>query len=579
MPTGRVAAEFCVCAALCMCTAAAGSALDGALLAVVLLAALCGRVARLMRAARRNELAAAMIATREEAVAAVANAVACESAPSELFELVCAQGARALGVSRCLLVRTAGPLHRERGREHPPGEPGGTEVVRLHSAGAADLLEQQQRASGDSARKYAAAAAEIEVEGMLWGTLCVPASCAQALRDDAQTTLSRLAGLLARGIANAEERSRLLTRASTDALTGLADHRTFHEQLGEELVRARRYARSVSVAIFDIDRFKLINDNVGHLAGDEVLKEVATRIAHALRGESLVARLGGDEIAVLLPESDATTARPAVERARATVSSEPIRSVGRVTMSVGICDNSHASSPDRLLELADGALYWAKVHGRNMCVEYSPEVVSELSAAERADRLARSQAVIGLLALARAIDAKDPATIRHSERVSQIVAELAEARGWSPARVEALREAGLVHDVGKLGIPDSILSLPGRLSEEQYELVKSHTTLGAQIVDDILDPEQVQWVRWHHERPDGLGYPDGLEGAEIPEGALLLALADAWDAMTSDRAYSRRMADSEALVECIALAGKQFAPEAVQALIQTLGAQAVRPAA
>ena len=587
MPGGgrdRWIATICICAALCIGTAVVGPALAVAGVAALTLAASTAVLARSVRTLRRREAAALTLATEQAAFGRVAAAVAREAAPSELFGLVATEAARALGVTRCLVVRTAGPLQtptsldRRSTDQKPqplhgvPAEPGRAATPVASTDPAPKTLNE--------ARQRAAAIAEIDVHGVRWGTLCVPASAASAgtLRDDADATLQRFADLLARGIANAEERARLLTRACTDALTGLADHRTFHERLSDELDRAARYDQRVSVAIFDIDRFKLINDSVGHLAGDEVLKQVARRIAGVLRGDTLVARLGGDEIAALLPECDALTASVAVERARLAVSEEPIAPAGHVSMSAGLCDNAYAGSAERLLELADGALYWAKEHGRNTCVRYSPDVVSELSAAERADRLARSQAVIGLRALARAIDAKDPATTRHSERVAEVVVELAVARGWPAARVEALREAALVHDVGKLGIQDSILGKPGPLTNAQYEEVKTHTTLGAQIVSDILDPEQVLWVRWHHERPDGRGYPDGLRGEEIPEGARLMALADAWDAMTSERAYSDRMPAAEALAECVRLAGLQFAPEAVQALQVVQAAHATHAA-
>src|SRR5207248_528856 len=152
---------------------------------------------------------------------------------------------------------------------------------------------------------------------------------------------------------------------------------------------------------------------------------VALRISGVMRGDSLVARLGGDELAVLLPECDAMTAFLTAERARRAVSDEPVDFVGRVTVSAGVCGSEHTWNPERMLELADGALYWAKAQGRDACFRYSEDVVQELSAAERADRLARSQALSGLRALARAIDAKDPATTRHSERVAELAGALA----------------------------------------------------------------------------------------------------------------------------------------------------------
>jgi len=168
--------------------------------------------------------------------------------------------------------------------------------------------------------------------------------------------------------------------------------------------------------------------------------------------------------------------------------------------------------------------------------------------------------------LARGIDAKDPATRRHSERVAELAGRLAAAAGWPPARVGLLREAALVHDVGKIGIPDAILLKSAPLLPEEVTVVREHAALGAKMVEDVLSDEQVAWVGAHHERCDGRGYPAGLHGAEIPDGAALLAVADAWDVMTASRSYSLPVAPDIAMRECAEGAGTQFAPAAVDAL-------------
>ncbi len=194
------------------------------------------------------------------------------------------------------------------------------------------------------------------------------------------------------------------------------------------------------------------------------------------------------------------------------------------------------------------------------------QIIDELSAQERAERLERSRALVGLRALARAIDAKDPSTSRHSERVAELVSKLARVVGWSPERAQLLGEAALVHDVGKIGIPDSLLRKPAPLTETERDQIRAHAELAARIVEDILAPEQVEWIRTHHERPDGHGYPRGLRAHEIPEGAALLAAADAWDAMTISRPYGDPKPDDEALGECIRLVGRQFTKTAISAL-------------
>jgi diguanylate cyclase (GGDEF)-like protein len=409
-------------------------------------------------------------------------------------------------------------------------------------------------------------AAPVFADGRLWGALIVCTSRDDDLADDAELRLGRFAELVGLAMANADARTQLLAQATSDPLTGLVNHRTFHERLHEEVALAHRHRRALSVAVFDVDRFKHVNDTLGHVVGDAVIVEVARRVRAVAREGEIVARIGGDEFALLLPGTAAANALQAADRLRRSVGAARFNGVGHLTLSGGVCDLSQAADGEELLRLADGALYWAKLRGRDACLRYSPDVVEELSATERAERLERSQAMAAVRALARAIDAKDPATTRHSERVAELTARLAEEAGWPAARVTRLRDAALVHDVGKIGVPDAILSKPGGLTDAEYEVIKRHADLGARIAAEVLDDEQTAWVRGHHERYDGRGYPDELAGAAISDGARLLALADAWDAMTGARVYSAPMASAEALAECREQCGRQFAPEAVDAL-------------
>jgi len=360
-------------------------------------------------------------------------------------------------------------------------------------------------------------------------------------------------------------RSLLTGQALTDPLTGLPNHRAFQERLHAEVGRARRHGRPLTLAMIDLDNFKQINDLAGHAMGDRVLGELGVRLRASLRDEDLLARIGGDEFALLLPETGETAAHAVLERIRQLLEREPLVDGIRVTISAGICGIERAQDTESILRLADGALYWSKEQGRNVTYIYDPETVRELSASERLVRLQRSQGLAGIRALARAIDAKDPSTREHSERVAALAARLAHARGWTADRVALLHEAALVHDVGKIGVPDAVLLKPGRLDAGEYELVKLHAALSAQIVEAILIPEQVEWIRAHHERPDGRGYPDGLR--EIAEGAALLAAADCFDVMTVARPYSKAKSEAEALAECRSLVGAQFTAEAVEALV------------
>jgi HD-GYP domain-containing protein (c-di-GMP phosphodiesterase class II) len=183
-----------------------------------------------------------------------------------------------------------------------------------------------------------------------------------------------------------------------------------------------------------------------------------------------------------------------------------------------------------------------------------------------ADDLARWQGMVNLRRVAGAIDAREPATAGHSERVAEMAAMIAVEAGWLSRRTRQLREAALVHDVGKVCVPEEILQWPGPLTPEDYEIVKAHAPVGAQIAAIVCMPIQVEWIRHHHERWDGRGYPDGLSGEEIPEGAVILGLADAWDAMTHRSWTGEAMDGEQALAECRREAGAQFAPWAVDAL-------------
>lgn len=177
----------------------------------------------------------------------------------------------------------------------------------------------------------------------------------------------------------------------------------------------------------------------------------------------------------------------------------------------------------------------------------------------------RWRTLVGLRQLARSVDAKDPSTVGHSERVARLVVSLADALGWSARDAERLAEASLVHDVGKVALPDEVLCKPGPLTPEEYALVRTHAAVGASIVAVALDVDQTLWVLHHHERWDGGGYPNQISGREIPAGAALLAVADAYDAMTT-RPSSGALSKGEALEECFSEAGAQFAPWAVAAL-------------
>jgi diguanylate cyclase (GGDEF)-like protein len=502
----------------------------------------------------------------------VATAVAAGSPPAGIFALVSLDAGRLLGADCAAIVRFQDAdritvLGRWTHEEHGPEDPDATvdvlpgsllDRLRCGEAIARDRLEDEYRC--------VRLAAPVRNGAAVWGALVVVATEPHEFADGAEERLQDYADLIATAVSNAEDRARLDASAAVDALTGLPNHRAFRERLTEEVARAQRHDRPLTVALVDVDGFRELNDRAGLDMADEILVEIGSLLRGAVREEDVVARMGGDEYGVIFVESDRHRALMRADRARRAIAEAPLRHRLRATVSIGLCDLEASASAEEALRRADAALYWAKEHGRDLCWLYDPTVVRELDQRQRTRELDRTQALIGLRALARAIDAKDPATQEHSERVAALSARLAVARGWAPDRVSLLRDAALLHDVGKIGVPDAVLLKDGPLEEEEFAIVREHSVLGARIVGDVLEEEQIAWIAGHHERPDGSGYPGALKGDDVPEGAALLALADAWDVMVSDRSYSPPMALEAALAEARARAGTQFSVAAVEAL-------------
>jgi diguanylate cyclase (GGDEF)-like protein/putative nucleotidyltransferase with HDIG domain len=418
-------------------------------------------------------------------------------------------------------------------------------------------------------------AAPIHAATTLWGALVLTTKRPNGFAAATEERLADFAELMGQAIANGEARAELLALTDSDPLTGLTNHRAFQDRLRAAVPRAREERTPLALALIDIDHFKRINEEHGHNVGDRVLRRIARRLRDLARPGDVLGRVGGEEFAWLMPATSAEEAHDLIEAARQLISGDEVGPVRSVTVSAGVCDLEATDDADSLYRYADGALYWAKTHGRDCVIRYSSAEVEVLSDRERADRLARQQALQGIRILARAVDAKDQTTRRHSERTADLAVQIAEALGWDLPRAARLREAALVHDVGKIAIPDAILQKPGPLGAEERERVRGHATIGAKMVADVLDSEQVAWVRGHHERWDGDGYPDALAGTAIPDGARLLALAEAWDVMTADLPYRTARPVAEAIEECRAASGTQFWPDAVAALERLLTADAL----
>ncbi len=530
---------------------------------------------------KRAERRSAELAAEQAALARIADAIARSAPPRRLFAIVAEEAARLSDIEAGAVVQFTGPgtvrIVGVSSRHPNPLLPSGDEVPdlgifeRLRRSGELVHLQDDDEQLGALMREHGRLAwlqVPIFVAGGLWGALVLSTSVRRDVFDDHAIARQRdFAELLSVAIGNADAHDRLARMAATDPVTGLANHRVFHARLREAAAEAVRRGRPLTVAVFDLDRFRDVNDLHGHLAGDEILREAGARLSEHVAPDQLLARIGGDEFALVMPGWTPETARPIVERAAAAIAARPFgERRSELTLSAGIADLEAAGHGELLFACADGALYWAKLNGRDLVCTFEPSIVNDLSPTDRAETLLRRKTLAGITALARAIDAKDPTTRQHSERVAQLVDQLARVCGWQERRIRLLREAALVHDVGKIGIPDAILLQTGRLTAEQYEVIKRHAPLGADIVDGVLLPEQVEWVRHHHERPDGGGYPDGLDAPQISSGCALLSVADTLDVMTVSRPYSRPLPLDEAVAECERLVGAQFMPEAALAL-------------
>lgn len=413
--------------------------------------------------------------------------------------------------------------------------------------------------------------APLQSAGGTWGVLAVAGTGDES--DDARERLEHFTRVAS--IATASLSGARLPELDRDPLTGLLSNRAFFGRLDSAFAGAKERGERVSLAIIDLDGFRRVNDALGRVEGDRILAAVSEKLRSVTPPGHSLGRLGGEEFGWLLPNTPLEDAFDLVREARRAVAECAVGDV-RVTASLGLSEAvaAQADSIDELRQQAEVALNWAKVSGGNRCVSYSFRLAEEVFA-RKAELTAEGPSLRGMRALAWAVDARDPHTHRHSLRVADLAVRIATALGWDTVRTTHLREAGLVHDVGKIAVPDRILFKPTRLNAEEFALVTRHPGVGAQIVADVLSPEQASWVRGHHERWDGKGYPDALVGEEIPEEARVLALADAWDVMTSVRAYQEPVTLDGAITEIRRCRGSQFWPEAVDALCRLVASGAV----
>jgi diguanylate cyclase (GGDEF)-like protein/putative nucleotidyltransferase with HDIG domain len=447
------------------------------------------------------------------------------------------------------------------------------------------------------------------------GVLYVESSEPCEFSDQDVLLLRTLADLFAGALHNALTFQKAQEQAITDGLTGVKTHRFLMEALSAEWKRSTRANRPLALVLMDLDRFKFVNDFYGHLEGDVVLQRVGHILEQNCRRSDVVARYGGDEFVILMPETAIEQARQLANKLRGWIASDPLLRDKNITASFGIAAFPvHGSTPQELIQVADSSMYLSKHQGGNLVssaeqgdpndrkrwkkdvleaylgvtlkrlFSTGPEAFEEIY--RRLEQFTRSLQEQGgdaagdalppavvetVTSLAFAIDAKDHYTQGHSQKVSAYAVMIAQALGLTPAELEEIRLAGLLHDIGKVGIPEAILNKSGPLDAAEWETMKTHTDLGARILEPLKPMIRIrEMVRHHHEFYDGTGYPLRLEGEQIPHGARVIAIADAYDTITSERTYKKARTPEDAFAELERCAANQFDPQIVRVFIDTM---------
>ncbi len=362
----------------------------------------------------------------------------------------------------------------------------------------------------------------------------------------------------------------LADAARTDPLTGLLNRRGLEEAFELEVERSRRGEQTLSLLIGDLDCFKKVNDVFGHHAGDQALARAGEVLGREKRRIDTLARFGGEEFALIAPDTDGQEAFMLAERLRIALREEFADDDIPLTISFGLAScPQHGRSRYELVGVADDALYAAKELGRDRTVIYSKEVVGVLTPTNGRNSR-RNEQLATVLALTQAIDESETGTANHSQTVGRYCELIAREMNLDATTVERVRLAGLLHDVGNVAISNMVLSKPEPLSAEEWIEIRRHSEIGARILANARLADIGEWVLAHHERVDGEGFPFGLTHGSIPLEARILAVADAFEAMTSNRPYRAAFSVVQALEELQRNAGTQFDADVVEAMLRAL---------
>lgn len=375
----------------------------------------------------------------------------------------------------------------------------------------------------------------------------------------------------------------LVELSITDGLTGLYNHRFLQERFDFEFKRIRRYGGALSCLLLDIDHFKALNDTYGHQFGDYVIKQIATIIKTRSREVDICGRYGGEEFMVIsnLQKENALKYASKLHAAIENHRFEHPEAEVRVTVSIGVAEyNNDVKTKQELIERADRAMYRAKNDGRNLIRLWKetdePDALSgdrggidemkkrfrDLSSRMRSAYMESTDALI------KAVEAKDPFAHEHSANVSAYSVAIAKSLVLPEETVEIIRFAAMLHDIGKISVPNSILRKKGNLTVREQQLLNRHPEVGVTILKDIRFLEkEIPVILYHHERYDGKGFPHGLKGREIPLGARIVAVADAFDKMVTGRFSGRKMSENKACEKMKKQKGSLYSPEVVDAFL------------